>query len=29
MRDSAGYIGEFEEVDDHRNGKIVIQLNGR
>ncbi|KAK3099117.1 40S ribosomal protein S22 [Teratosphaeriaceae sp. CCFEE 6253] len=25
----AGYIGEFEEVDDHRNGKIVIQLNGR
>merc|ERR1712080_616339 len=21
-----GYIGEFEEVDDHRNGKIVIQL---
>jgi len=26
---SPGYIGEFEEVDDHRNGKIVIQLNGR
>jgi len=26
---SSGYIGEFEEVDDHRNGKIVIQLNGR
>ena len=26
---SKGYIGEFEEVDDHRNGKIVIQLNGR
>ena len=26
---SQGYIGEFEEVDDHRNGKIVIQLNGR
>jgi len=26
---STGYIGEFEEVDDHRNGKIVIQLNGR
>ncbi|KAI9791387.1 MAG: 40S ribosomal protein S22 [Peltula sp. TS41687] len=24
-----GYIGEFEEVDDHRNNKIVIQLNGR
>ena len=27
--DILGYIGEFEEVDDHRNGKIVIQLNGR
>jgi hypothetical protein len=26
---SAGYIGEFEEIDDHRSGKIVIQLNGR
>jgi ribosomal protein S8 len=25
----AGYIGEFEIVDDHRGGKIVIQLNGR
>ncbi|KAF1811761.1 ribosomal protein S8 [Eremomyces bilateralis CBS 781.70] len=24
-----GYIGEFEEIDDHRNGKIVVQLNGR
>merc|ERR1711977_464554 len=24
-----GYIGEFEEVDDHRSGKIVIRLNGR
>lgn len=24
-----GYIGEFEIVDDHRGGKIVIQLNGR
>ncbi|KAB8299803.1 putative 40s ribosomal protein s22 protein [Botrytis fragariae] len=24
-----GYIGEFEEVDDHRSGKIVVQLNGR
>ncbi|MCJ1440224.1 MAG: 40S ribosomal protein S22 [Stictis urceolatum] len=24
-----GYIGEFEEVDDHRSGKIVIQLIGR
>ncbi|KAI8070413.1 40S ribosomal protein S22-A [Gongronella butleri] len=26
---SHGYIGEFEEIDDHRSGKIVIQLNGR
>ena len=25
----AGYIGEFELIDDHRGGKIVIQLNGR
>ncbi|KAL1994106.1 hypothetical protein VTN49DRAFT_2775 [Thermomyces lanuginosus] len=24
-----GYIGEFEEIDDHRSGKIVVQLNGR
>jgi len=24
-----GYIEEFEEIDDHRSGKIVIQLNGR
>ncbi|GAB1598363.1 40S ribosomal protein S15a-like, partial [Argonauta hians] len=24
-----GYIGEFEIVDDHRNGKIVVNLNGR
>lgn len=24
-----GYIGEFEIIDDHRSGKIVIQLNGR
>merc|ERR1712178_117300 len=23
-----GYIGEFEEIDDHRAGKIVIHLNG-
>ncbi|CAG8677046.1 10880_t:CDS:2 [Funneliformis mosseae] len=23
------YIDEFEEIDDHRSGKIVIQLNGR
>lgn len=25
----SGYIGEFEIIDDHRGGKIVIQLNGR
>merc|ERR1712108_41316 len=24
-----GYIGEFEEIDDHRSGKIVVHLNGR
>lgn len=24
-----GYIDEFEIIDDHRSGKIVIQLNGR
>ena len=24
-----GYIGEFEVVDDHRAGKIVIELIGR
>ena len=24
-----GYIGEFELVDDHRSGKIVIELVGR
>lgn len=24
-----GYIGEFEYIDDHRAGKIVIQLTGR
>lgn len=24
-----GYIGEFEYIDDHRSGKIVIQLTGR
>ncbi|KAK4048192.1 40S ribosomal protein S22 [Microbotryomycetes sp. JL201] len=24
-----GYIEEFEEIDDHRSGKIVVQLNGR
>ena len=25
----AGYIGEFEIVDDHRAQKIVVELNGR
>ena len=25
----SGYIGEFEYVDDHRGGKIVVELNGR
>lgn len=25
----AGYIGEFEFVDNHRSGKIVVELNGR
>ena len=24
-----GYINEFEIVDDHRGGKIVVELNGR
>lgn len=24
-----GYIGEFEIVDDHRAGKVVIELKGR
>jgi len=24
-----GYIGEFEYVDDHKAGKIVVELNGR
>lgn len=24
-----GYIDEYEIVDDHRAGKIVVQLNGR
>ena len=26
---TSGYIGEFEYVDDHRSGKIVVQLTGR
>lgn len=25
----SGYIGEFELVDDHRGGKIVVELTGR
>lgn len=24
-----GYIGEFEFLDNHRDGKIVVELNGR
>ena len=24
-----GYIGEFEIVDDHRSGKVVVELVGR
>mmetsp|Transcript_17459 Transcript_17459/g.33158 ORF Transcript_17459/g.33158 Transcript_17459/m.33158 type:complete len:131 (+) Transcript_17459:77-469(+) len=24
-----GYIGEFEIIDDHRSGKIVVELTGR
>uniref|UniRef100_A0A7S4UXP5 Small subunit ribosomal protein S15Ae, cytoplasmic n=1 Tax=Guillardia theta TaxID=55529 RepID=A0A7S4UXP5_GUITH len=24
-----GYIGEFEIVDDHRGGKVVVELIGR
>ncbi|KAH0683302.1 hypothetical protein KY289_021054 [Solanum tuberosum] len=28
-RQKHGYIGEFEYVDDHRSGKIVVELNGR
>lgn len=26
---SSGYIGEFEIIDDHRAGKIVVNLTGR
>lgn len=29
MSNCIGYIGEFEIIDDHRSGKIVIQLIGR
>lgn len=28
-RGTTGYIGEFELVDDHRSGKIVVELTGR
>lgn len=24
-----GYIGEFEVIDDHRAGKVVVNLTGR
>ena len=24
-----GYIADFEHIDDHRRGKIVVNLNGR
>merc|ERR1719389_694891 len=24
-----GYIGDFEFIDDHRAGKIIVELNGR
>lgn len=29
MRSVIGYIGEFEVIDDHRSGKIVVELIGR
>lgn len=29
VRVRPGYIGEFELIDDHRGGKIVVELNGR
>ena len=29
MSPLSGYIGDFDIIDDHRSGKIVIQLNGR
>ena len=25
----SGYIGEFEIIDDHRSGKVVVELVGR
>jgi len=24
-----GYIGDFELIDDHRSGKVVVELLGR
>ena len=29
LMQKGGYIDEFEVIDDHRNGKIVVHLNGR
>jgi len=29
VRAISGYIGEFEIIDDHRSGKVVIELIGR
>ena len=29
MMSASGYIGEFEIIDDHRAGKIVVNLTGR
>ncbi|CEI67507.1 hypothetical protein FVEN_g5609 [Fusarium venenatum] len=29
LMQAQGFIGEIEEVDDRRSGKIVVQLNGR
>lgn len=29
LRYHTGYIGEFEIIDDHRAGKIVVNLTGR
>ena len=26
---TSGYIGDFEIIDDHRAGKVVVTLNGR
>lgn len=29
LPDRTGYIGEFEIVDDHRAGKIVVEVSHR